>query len=87
MGRFPDFKMKTTTLNISEELSPRVEVIITEFGFKDREEFFQEAIRDKVLELQKKLFFKGSDEIAGRLRKKRISEKEVLNEFSERKHQ
>ena len=81
------FKMETTTLNISEEISPRIEVIINEFGFKDKEEFFQEAIRDKVLELQKKLFFKGSDEIAGRLRKRKISEREILDEFSERKHQ
>ncbi len=78
--------MKTTTLNISEEISPRVDVIVNEFGFKNKEEFFQEAIRDKILELQKKLFFKGSDEIAGRLRKKGIGEKEILDEFSKRKH-
>lgn len=79
--------MKTATLDVPEEILPRVDVIVSEFGFRDKEEFFQEAIRDKVLELQKKLFFKGSDEVAEQLRKKRVTEKEILDEFSNRKHQ
>ena len=79
--------MESTTVHISESILPHVETIVNKFGFKNKEEFFQEAIRDKVLELQKELFLKGSDTISERLKKKRITEKEILSDFSQRKHQ
>ena len=47
--------MATTTFNISDELLPSVNSIVKEFNFESKEEFFQEAVRDKVLELTKKL--------------------------------
>lgn len=73
--------MATTTIKVSDEIAPKIEFIVNEFGFKNQEEFFQEAIRDKVIELNKKIFFRGSGVIANRLKKKGISEKDVLSDF------
>ncbi|MBT4805188.1 hypothetical protein HON71_03375 [Candidatus Woesearchaeota archaeon] len=78
--------MATTTFNISDELLPSVNSIVKEFNFESKEEFFQEAVRDKVLELKKKLFFQGSNKIAENLNKKKIKEKDILNEFNKRVH-
>lgn len=78
--------MATTTVKISDELTPKVDNIIKEFGFKSKEEFFQEAIRDKILELHKRQFFKGSNKVAEQLRKKDITEEEIINEFNRQKH-
>jgi hypothetical protein len=76
--------MGTATFNISDELLPSVNSIVKEFNFESKEEFFQEAIRDKILELRKKLFFHGSDRIAEQLRKKGIKERDILEEFNKR---
>lgn len=73
--------MTTTTFDLSEDILPGVESIVTQFGFKNKEEFFQEAIRDKVLELQKKIFLEGTNQISKNLKKKGITEKEMLEEF------
>ena len=78
--------MATTTFNISDELLPSVNSIVKEFNFESKEEFFQEAVRDKVLELKKKLFFQGSNKSAENLNKKKIKEKDILNEFNKRVH-
>lgn len=78
--------METATVKISEEISPQVDDIVKEFGFETKEEFIQEAIRDKVLELRKKLFFGGTDKIAESLRKQGVSEKDILEDFDKFKH-
>jgi len=44
-------------------------------------EFVQEAIRDKVLELRKLRFFSITDKVAANLKKKNISEREILKHF------
>ncbi len=79
--------MATTTIKVSDEIAPKIDFIVTEFGFKNQEEFFQEAIRDKVIELNKKTFFRGSNMIANRLKKKGVTEKDILSDFEEKKHQ
>ncbi len=78
--------MGTATFTLSKELLPKVDAIVKEFGFDSKEEFFQEAVKDKVLELQKKLFFRGSDKIFEELKKKKISETEILREFNKKVH-
>ena len=78
--------MSTTTIKISSDFLPSVKSIVEEFGFDSEEEFFQEAIRDKILELQKQIFFKGSSQVAEKLKKKGVTETELLQEFSHRKH-
>ena len=76
--------MTTATVNLSKELGLQVDDIVKELGFGNKEEFFQEAIKDKVLELQKKLFFQGSNQVAVQLKKKGITEQEILQDFERR---
>lgn len=78
--------MTTTTIKVSDEIAPKIEFIIHEFGFKNQEDFFQEAIRDKVIELNKKIFFRGSGVVANRLKKKGLGEKEILSDFEGKRH-
>ncbi len=73
-------------IKIPEELISKVDTVIEKFNFKDQQEFVEEAVRDKILELQKKLFFEGSDEVAKGLAKNKVSEKEMLKDFDEFKH-
>lgn len=77
--------MTEAIVHLAEEILPQVESIVKEFGFQSREEFVQEAIRDKVLELQKERFFTGTDEIRKQLQKKGIAEKEMIQEFERRR--
>lgn len=77
--------MTEAIVHLAEEILPQVEGIVKEFGFQSREEFVQEAIRDKVLELQKERFFTGTDEIRKQLQKKGITEKEIIQEFERRR--
>ena len=78
--------MVPTTIKISEELQPKINQIISDFGFSSQEEFIQGAIKDKILELQKKAFVQGSDKIAKKLNEKGITEKEILEDFNTKKH-
>ena len=70
--------MTLTSLKLPVNLQFQVDSLVKEFGFETQEDFFKEAIRDKVLELQKKLFFQGSDRVAKGLKEKMISSKEIL---------
>ncbi|HLD73138.1 MAG TPA: hypothetical protein VJA23_06165 [Candidatus Nanoarchaeia archaeon] len=78
--------MTTTTIKVSDEIAPKIRLIVNELDFKNQEEFFQEAIRDKVIELNKKIFFSGSEVIANRPQKKGISAKDILSDFGEKRH-
>ncbi len=73
--------MTTATLRIPDDLTLEVNTIVQDFGFQNKEEFVQEAIRDKVLELRKLRFFSITDKIATNLKKKKISEREILQHF------
>ncbi len=73
--------MTQATAQIPSDLTSEVNFIVQEFGFQNKEEFVQEAIRDKVLELRKLRFFSITDTIAAHLKKKRISEQEILQHF------
>lgn len=79
-------RMETASIELSEEQMPKVDEIVERFGFETKEEFFQEAIRDKILELQKKLFFEGTNKIAGKLQEQGITEKEIVKDFDKFKH-
>jgi len=74
------------TTSIPSDVASQVEEIIDTFGFKNQEEFVQEAIRDKVLELKKKLFIMGSDKIAAGLQQKGITEKDLFSDFMKKSH-
>ncbi|PKP57688.1 MAG: hypothetical protein CVT89_04115 [Candidatus Altiarchaeales archaeon HGW-Altiarchaeales-2] len=73
--------METLTINIPKDLEIVLNHIVEKFGFKSKQEFVEAATKEKVLEMKKRLFFEISDEIAEGLRKRGISEEEILEEF------
>ena len=73
--------MAPTTVQLSEDLQPQITEVVNRLGFKNQEEFIEEAVRDKILEIKKKQFFAGSDLITQGLSKKKITEKQILEDF------
>ncbi len=57
--------------------------IISELGFEGNE-FIEEAVREKILELKRKRFFEISDKVASGLKDNKISQKEIIDDFEKR---
>ena len=45
--------MAPTTVQLSEDLQPQITEVVNRLGFKNQEEFIEEAVRDKILEIKK----------------------------------
>ena len=78
--------MATTSVSVPDDLLLKIDGIVEKFGFNTKEEFMQEAIKDKVLELQKKVFFEGTSKIAENLKRAGISEKDLVGDFEKKRH-
>ncbi len=63
------------------KLSPKVKRIVKEFGYTDEQEFIQEAIEKRLMELKKLHFFSISEKIRKGLEKKGIKPESVLKEI------
>jgi len=57
-----------------------IERITREWGITERD-FIKRAVRDKMLEAKKMVFFRISDEVRKRLEAKGIRQRDVLEEF------
>jgi len=79
--------MTSTSIKLPVDLQFQVDSLVREFDFETQEDFFKEAIRDKVLELQKILFFQGTDMVAKGLKGKKVSSKDILTAFESKIHQ
>ena len=60
-----------------------IKMVADEFGYNSEEEFVEEAVNEKILELKKQVFFSITDQIAAALRSKGITVKQMLEEFEE----
>ena len=70
-------------ITLPTRLENDVGILRKEFGFASDSEFIREAIRDKILELKKLLFFQISAKVSKGLKKHKVSEKDILREFRE----
>ena len=70
-------------ITFSEKTEKDIKMIVDEFGFDSEEEFVEEAVAEKILELKKQIFFNISDQIGAALRSKGITAKQILKEFEE----
>ncbi|MBI2043769.1 hypothetical protein HYT24_00190 [Candidatus Pacearchaeota archaeon] len=70
-----------TIIKIPKELETDLRRFVHELGFSGDSEFVEEAVKDKVLELKRKEFFKVSDKIAQALNGKGINHREMLEDF------
>ena len=68
-------------IKFSEKTEKDIKMVIDEFGFDSENEFVEEAVSEKILELKKQIFFNITDQIATSLRSKGVSAKQILDEF------
>ena len=78
--------MSTATIHLPEDIAGDINNISKNLGFSSAGEFIEEAIRDKILEVRRQLFSMGTDHIAQGLKKKKITEQEVITDFLQQKH-
>jgi len=71
---------------LKEDLQVEVDKLVEELGFSGREEFINEAVESRVLELKKKKFIERSDWIGEKLKSKGLSKKDILEDFEEKRH-
>lgn len=70
-------------ITLSEETEKDIKMIVDEFGFDSEEQFVEEAVAEKILELKKQIFFNITDQVGAALRSKGITAKQMLKEFEE----
>jgi hypothetical protein len=70
-------------ITLSEKTEKDIKMIVEEFGFGSEEEFVEEAVAEKILELKKQIFFNITDQVGAALRSKGITAKQMLKEFEE----
>jgi len=68
-------------IKFSEKTEKDIKMVMDEFGFDSENEFVEEAVSEKILELKKQIFFNITDQIAIGLRSKGVSAKQILDEF------
>ena len=70
-------------ITFSEKTEKDIKMIVDEFGFNSEEEFVEEAVAEKILELKKQIFFNITDQVGAALKSKRITVNQMLEEFEE----
>ncbi|KYK37850.1 MAG: hypothetical protein HXS46_13880 [Theionarchaea archaeon] len=70
-------------ITFSDETEKDIRMIVDEFGFNSEEEFVEEAVVEKILQLKKQIFFNITDQVGAALRSKGITVKQMLEEFEE----
>ncbi len=72
---------------LKKDLQGEVDKVVEQLGFSNREEFINEAVRERILELKKEEFVQRSDKIKEKLESKGISRKDILKDFEEKRSQ
>ena len=70
-------------ITFSEKTEKDIKMIVDKFGFDSEEEFVEEAVAEKIMELKKQIFLNITDQVGAALRSKRITMKQMLEEFEE----
>ncbi len=70
-------------ITFSDETEKDIKMVVDEFGFNSEEEFVEEAVAEKILQLKKQIFFNITGQIGATLKSKGITVKQMLEEFEE----
>jgi len=86
--------METVTVKFQEDILKKIDKSITTHNFNSRTEFIREAIRDKLLELNKEDLIKGFLSFRGKSKKsttyeenrktREIASKELMEDLAKR---
>lgn len=70
---------------ISKKVEKEAEKAAKEWKFSSKEEFIEEAVEDRILKLKEHKFKERTDKIREKLRKKGISEDQILDDFEDKR--
>jgi hypothetical protein len=68
-------------MKIPSKMKKEILDFLRDFGYKNEKEFIEDAILHRILELKKFDFLMKTEKIKKAMRKKGITEKEILRDF------
>jgi ribosomal protein S8 len=73
-------------VKISSKMKREILDFLKDFGYKSEKEFIEDAILHRILELKKLDFLIRTEKIKKAMRKKGITEEEILRDFERFRH-
>jgi ribosomal protein S8 len=73
-------------MKISSKMKKEILDFLKDFGYKSEKEFIEDAILHRILELKKLDFLVRTEKVKKAMRKKGITEKEILRDFERFHH-
>jgi SOS response regulatory protein OraA/RecX len=74
-------------LKLSPKIKSEVLDILKKYGYESEKDFIEDAVARRILELKKADFLLKAKEIRERMKKKKITEEEILRDFDRFYHQ
>lgn len=79
--------MKHMTIIISPKLKKEIFDVVRAYGYTSDKEFFEDALRRRVLDLKKAEFLKKVSKVKAELLKRCLTESDILKDFDKFYHQ
>ena len=70
---------------LRKDIRKAAEEMAEEWGFSSVDEFINQAVEERILELKKRTFIERSNKIKEGLSKKGFSKKDILKDFEEKR--
>jgi SOS response regulatory protein OraA/RecX len=74
-------------LKLSPKIKDEIVDILKKYGYESEKDFIEDAVARRILELKKADFLLKVKEIRERMKKKKITEEEILRDFNRFYHQ
>jgi ribosomal protein S8 len=68
-------------VKVSSKIKKEISEILEGYGYKNEKEFIEDALRRRILELKKIDFLVKTEKIRKAMRKKGVTEEEILRDF------
>lgn len=68
-------------VKLSPKIKREIPPAIKDYGYDDEEEFFRDALRHRILELEKIEFLLKTEEIRKRMKERGLIEEDILADF------
>ena len=73
-------------VKLSPKIKGEIPPTIKDYGYDDEEEFIRDALRHRILELEKIEFLFRTEEIRKRMKERGLTEKDILADFQKFSH-
>lgn len=73
-------------VKLLEKIKKDLPFVIEEYGYKSKKDFFEDAILRRLLELKRDKFSSAIKDIKTAMKKKGLTEKDILKDFEKFSH-